>query len=164
MPKTSRHSRLGLRIFVVLLLLVLFGSRLQAQTSGTAALTGTATDATGAVIANATVTATNSGSGQVRTTKTGSDGVYNLTLQPPGNYGIGHILGPGQDNWDMTVSKTFQIRESQTLQFRTEFFNTFNTPQFNNPNTNAGAATGFGQITSTSVNPRPIQFALEFNF
>ena len=81
-----------------------------------------------------------------------------------GNYNIGKILGPPQDDWDMTLSKDIKIKESQSLQFRTEFFNAFNHPQFSNPGANVGAVTGFGQITSTSVNPRLIQFALKYSF
>jgi len=64
----------------------------------------------------------------------------------------------------MTLSKDFRIKESQSLQFRTEVFNAFNHPQFSNPATNAGASTGFGLITSTSVNPRLMQFALKYFF
>jgi len=81
-----------------------------------------------------------------------------------GSYGLGEILGPGQNDWDMTVSKDFKIKESQTLQFRTEFFNTFNHPQFSNPFANVGQASSFGTITSTSVNPRIMQFALKYSF
>jgi hypothetical protein len=81
-----------------------------------------------------------------------------------GNYNIGKILGPGQNDWDMTLSKDIKIKESQSVQFRTEFFNAFNHPQFSNPGANVGASTGFGQITSTSVNPRLIQFALKYSF
>jgi hypothetical protein len=80
-----------------------------------------------------------------------------------GSFGLGGILGPGQNNWDMTVSKTFRIREAQTLQFRTEFFNTFNHPQFNNPFANV-ALGNFGTFNGTSVNPRLIQFALKYLF
>ena len=85
------------------------------------------------------------------------------TVTGYGNYGLGQILGPGQFNFDMTVVKTFKIRESQSLQFRSEFFNTFNHAQFNSPGTNAAQAS-LGQITSTSVNPRLIQFALKYSF
>ena len=89
-----------------------------------------------------------------------------------GNSGSGILLGPGQFNWDMSALKTTRITEKQTLQFRAEFFNIFNHPQFTNPNAGQGAiyslpdrASGsFGQITSTSVNPRVIQFALKYMF
>jgi Carboxypeptidase regulatory-like domain len=82
-----------------------------------------------------------------------------------GNYGFGNILGPGQDNWDMSLAKQFRIHEAQSLEFRTEIYNTFNHPQFSNlPGSDVQNGTGMGQITTTSVNPRVIQFALKFLF
>jgi hypothetical protein len=84
-----------------------------------------------------------------------------------GNSGFGTILGPGQFNFDMNfqkVTKVGGIREDGTLVFRTEFFNVFNHPQFNNPAVVDVSKTNFGQITSTSVNPRLIQFALKYQF
>ena len=78
---------------------------------------------------------------------------------------------PGQFNFDATLQKTTKVgglREDATLVFRTELFNMFNHAQFNNP-TGTGAQldvskSTFGQITSTSVNPRLIQFALKYVF
>jgi hypothetical protein len=84
-----------------------------------------------------------------------------------GNSGYGIILGPGQFNFDATIQKTTKvggIREDSTLVFRTEFFNVFNHPQFNNPAVVDVSKSTFGQITSTSVNPRLIQFALKYVF
>jgi hypothetical protein len=84
-----------------------------------------------------------------------------------GNAGIGQILGPGQFNWDMSLIKTTRVgglREDATLTFRTEFFNAFNHPQFNNPAVDDVSQSRFGVITSTSVNPRLIQFALKYAF
>jgi hypothetical protein len=83
-----------------------------------------------------------------------------------GDGGLGTVLGPGQNNWDISVSKTTTVgglHEGATLEFRSEFFNAFNHPQFTNPVTNVNSA-AFGQITSTSVNPRLIQFALKYSF
>jgi hypothetical protein len=84
--------------------------------------------------------------------------------------GAGNILGPGQDNWDMTIAKLIKIREGQSLQFRAEFFNTFNHPQFANISDTdandyrAANGGGFGNITVLSVNPRVLQFALKYLF
>jgi Carboxypeptidase regulatory-like domain/TonB-dependent Receptor Plug Domain len=80
-----------------------------------------------------------------------------------GNMGGGAVLGPGQNNWDMSLAKSFTIREGQSLQFRSEYFNTFNHAQFSNPTTVASAP-NFGQISTTSVSPRIIQLALKFLF
>jgi hypothetical protein len=82
-----------------------------------------------------------------------------------GNLGFGNILGPPQANWDMALGKLFKIHEAQSLQFRTEFYNSFNHPQFSNlPGSDVAAGTSMGQITTTSVSPRVIQFALKFLF
>lgn len=83
-----------------------------------------------------------------------------------GNSGVGIANGPAQDNTDIALIKKTAIRwphEGTNIEFRAEFFNAFNTPQFANPDTNFTDAT-FGKITSTAVNPRIIQFALKFNF
>src|SRR6202044_1959502 len=77
-----------------------------------------------------------------------------------GNSGVGIVLGPGQFNWDITIVKTTRITERQTLIFRTEFFNAFNHAQFSNPVLTLGQT--FGEITSTSVNPRIIQFGVKY--
>ena len=80
-----------------------------------------------------------------------------------GNMGGGVVLGPGQVNFDTSLSKVFTVREGKTVQFRSEFFNLFNHAQFANPSVAANQAT-FGQITSTSVSPRVIQLALKYSF
>jgi hypothetical protein len=84
-----------------------------------------------------------------------------------GNSGLGVILGPGQSNWDMSLAKTTTvggIREGATLEFRAEFFNTFNHPQFANPATGVATPATYGHITSDTVSPRVIQFALKYAF
>ena len=86
-----------------------------------------------------------------------------------GNSSVGLVRGPGQRDIDMAVERTIPITESQRFRFRTEFFNLTNTANFNNPTSNltAGPAFGappFGIITSTSNNPRIIQFALKYQF
>ena len=83
-----------------------------------------------------------------------------------GNIGVGTIRGPDQDNWDIAIIKRFYPswpNDAANLEFRSEFFNAFNTPQFSNPSTSVSSTT-FGRITSTSVSPRVIQFALKLNF
>jgi hypothetical protein len=84
-----------------------------------------------------------------------------------GNSGLGIVLGPGQFNWDATIQKTTIVgglRENASLVFRVEMFNTFNHPQFSNPGVVDVSKSTFGQITSASVNPRLIQFALKYVF
>jgi hypothetical protein len=82
-----------------------------------------------------------------------------------GNTGVGILLGPGQFNFDTSLTKSTRIKERFNLQFRSEFFNIMNHPQFSNPGTLAVSSPGsFGQITTTSVNPRIIQFGLKLLF
>jgi hypothetical protein len=85
-----------------------------------------------------------------------------------GNMGVGVIMGPGQFNFDTSLVKSTRvggIHEDAVLQFRAEFFNLFNHPQFNIPaGLNFGSPGNFGQITSTSVNPRLVQLALKYVF
>jgi hypothetical protein len=81
-----------------------------------------------------------------------------------GNSGVGIVMGPGQFNWDISLVKLTKITERQTLQFRAEFFNAFNTAQFGNPATSLSTPATFGQITTTTVNPRLIQLALKYMF
>jgi hypothetical protein len=76
------------------------------------------------------------------------------------------LLGPGQFNWDIALVKNTKIggiREDGTLEFRTEFFNAFNHPMFTNPGSAVGTGS-FGVISSTSVGPRIMQFALKYTF
>jgi hypothetical protein len=81
-----------------------------------------------------------------------------------GNSPVGIITGPGQWNWDMSVQKNTKVTEWGTLQFRAEFYNLWNHPQFNNPTSTAYTTATFGLIQSTSVEPRVIQFGLKFLF
>jgi hypothetical protein len=83
-----------------------------------------------------------------------------------GNSGAGIIDGPGQHVFDLALIKRTKLgwpNEAASIEFRTEFFNAFNTPNFANPDTSFTNPT-FGRITATSVNPRLIQFALKLNF
>lgn len=85
---------------------------------------------------------------------------------PRGTYGSsgrGMFRGPGQWNLDFSVFKDFKASERFTAQFRTEFFNLFNHANFGNPTVNLDSAS-FGQIDSTSVNARLVQFALKLKF
>jgi hypothetical protein len=81
-----------------------------------------------------------------------------------GNAGRADVLGPGQFNFDFSISKKTAIRENNSLEFRAEAFNIFNHPQFGNPAANVAAPSSFGELTSTNVGPRIIQFALRYAF
>jgi hypothetical protein len=84
-----------------------------------------------------------------------------------GNAGRDILRGPGQLNFDASIGRELNVRgfrENGKLQFRAEFFNFANHPQFNNPGSNRGAATTFGIISIAAVSPRIVQFALKYTF
>jgi len=83
-----------------------------------------------------------------------------------GNSATGIVDGPGQANLDIALLRAVGLNwptEHSRLQFRVEFYNAFNHPQFANPDSNFTSPT-FGVITSTAVNPRVGQFAVRFAF
>lgn len=95
----------------------------------------------------------------------------NNVLGSFGNAGRNIILGPGYQNWDISVFKAFPVREAMRFEFRAESFNTWNhvNPQFANPDTiDTNTATELGSsnfgIPSAARAPRRIQFALKFYF
>jgi hypothetical protein len=80
-----------------------------------------------------------------------------------GTLGRNTLRAPSLFNLDFSFAKKFKIRESKELQFRSEFFNGLNHPQFGLPNSTVGVG-GAGTITSTQRSNRQIQFALRFAF
>ena len=80
-----------------------------------------------------------------------------------GNSGRNVLRGPGRVNLDLSLFKAFPILERVQLQFRAEFFNLFNTPQFDLPFATIGSP-GAGTVTSLVGNPRQIQFGLRLAF
>ncbi len=88
------------------------------------------------------------------------------------------IEGPGFNRWDLSLFKNFKVTERVRMEFRSEFFNILNHPNFNQPNFggNGVVAIGgsgnftnatFGEIGSTRDNPldpRELQFALKLYF
>ena len=77
------------KLFVISLLAAASVSSVIGQSQANAAdLTGTVVDPNGAVVAGATVTARNTGTGIERTTTSGDDGTYSLIGLPPGEYDV----------------------------------------------------------------------------
>jgi len=72
----------------------------------------------------------------------------------------------GVVNFDFAVFKKTSITERLNVEFRTEFFNLFNHPQFGPPNGTCCSDNNanFGVVTNTVNLPRLIQFGLKFNF
>jgi len=97
-------------------------------------------------------------------------------LPAPGTFGNlqrDFLPGPGIVDVDFATMKETQIREKLRLQFRAEFFNILNHPNFALPNASAFVQTAdgggapnptFGKITATTTSSRQIQFALKLMF
>ena len=96
----------------------------------------------------------------------------------PGQFGTCapyQFYGPGIQTWDLSVFKQFKFTERWQLQFRAEFFNAFNHPNFANPNADIGSPASFGKVNNTLApilgtdsggpgDPREIQFGLKLYF
>jgi len=86
-----------------------------------------------------------------------------------GNSGRNILQGPGTKNVDFSFFKNTPITEGKVLQLRAEFFNLFNTPEFNNPGATVTAGT-FGKVSSAGSEPvfqrleRQIQVAAKITF
>lgn len=89
-----------------------------------------------------------------------ADGTY-------GTLGRDTFTGPGLADLDWSLLKETRLGERLHLQFRAEFFNLLNRPNFNSPNlivfTSAAGipSSAAGVITSTSTASRQIQFGLK---
>lgn len=88
-----------------------------------------------------------------------------FTANTPGSFGTSGrnaLVGPGLVNVNTGVYKNFKVLERHEFQFRTEFFNLFNRPNFANP-VSTLTSPAFGRIQST-MGARQIQFALKYAF
>jgi hypothetical protein len=74
----------------------------------------------------------------------------------------GPVIGPGYVDADISLQKNFPISESMKLQFRADFLNAFNHPNFAVPNDSVGTST-FG-VTTATQDAREMQFALKLYF
>lgn len=86
---------------------------------------------------------------------------------PAGQFTIGNssrnpVRGPGLQNADLMLGKTFRVTERVRFEFRAEVFNVTNTPPFSDPNGSFGTP-AFGTI-ATAGNPRDFEFAGKIHF
>lgn len=70
--------------------------------------------------------------------------------------------GTGFQNWNLALFKNFRVTESQGLQFRADFFNFPNHPNWGGVDTNPRDAT-FGKVTS-KTSERNVQLSLRYTF
>jgi hypothetical protein len=74
----------------------------------------------------------------------------------------GPVIGPGYTDVDISMQKNFPITETMRVQFRTDFLNVFNHPNFAVPNDTCCSGT-FG-VSNATQDARQLQFALKFYF
>ncbi len=86
----------------------------------------------------------------------------NSPVQQFGTAGRNIAQGPGYADWDFSAFKDIQVTEGKEFQFRVEFFNFLNHPNFRLPDSDISSPT-FNQILEAQA-PRLIQFALKFLF
>jgi hypothetical protein len=87
-----------------------------------------------------------------------------------GNLGFDALRGPGRDNWNLSLFKSFVISESRGSSFELRFatFNTWNHTQFKGDANNGGIGTAvgsgnFGNVTQ-AFDPRELQLGAKLTF
>ncbi len=87
-----------------------------------------------------------------------------------GNLGHNVVRGPGRDNWNLSLFKSFVISESRgsRFEFRAESFNTWNHTQFRGDYNGGGISTNFGAsnfgAVTAAFDPRVFQFGAKLIF
>jgi len=89
--------------------------------------------------------------------------ISQFTPQPPFTLNtlsiqLNDLRVPGINKWDLTALKKIRITERVEFRLQAEFYNAFNTPQFNVPNSTV-TSPNFGRITSTVIAPRLVQLS-----
>ena len=82
-----------------------------------------------------------------------------------GNLGRNALRGPAYHNYDMSLFRSFPLRDQIKLEFRGEAFNLLNTPHWGNPVANLNSSQ-FGQTVSLApgTNNRQVNVALRLLF
>ena len=84
-----------------------------------------------------------------------------------GNLGHDALRGPGRDNWNLSLFKSFVLSESRgsRLELRAESFNTWNHTQFKGDVQNGGISTSLGSgnfgIVTNAYDPRVFQLGVK---
>lgn len=80
-----------------------------------------------------------------------------------GDSRIGNLRGPDLVNFDFVLQKHFVVGDFGQFEFRSEFFNLFNHPNFGLPS-NQVDVPGGASVTSTASNNREVELALKYTF
>jgi hypothetical protein len=143
------------RPVTLLAFLVIFTSAAFAQLT-TADILGTVTDATGAVVPNASVVLTNLGTNEKRTTQSNASGDYNFTLLPVGHYSIS-VKATGFEasiTKDLSVEAGDRARNDIHLQLGAE--STVVEVTASTPLLQADSATVSSTVTAKAVQDLPL--------
>jgi hypothetical protein len=129
----------------------------QTTPAGTVALSSTASAALAALCTASAADDSSSAfpGGPLGTGTLGAVGCFaqgHSAMTPPavgnfGNMARNPFRDPGFRDWDLSVTKNFQFQERLKAQFRAEFFNVLNHPNFANP---YGGSNGFGENDPSS--------------
>ena len=96
------------------------------------------------------------------------DGKDIFVAPAPGTFAVsgwrGSYYNPGIQTWNISLTKSFQLTERQSVRFRSEFFNFPNRANWNSPGSNPNNSDTFGKITSKTDDRRQIQFSLRYEF
>lgn len=87
----------------------------------------------------------------------------NTALGTFGNSSVGTERGPGFQQYDFSLFKSFPTFREQKLMLRLDAFNAFNTTSLGNPDNGYGDST-FGEITSVRSIPRQLQVSATYSF
>ncbi|MFZ0581727.1 MAG: TonB-dependent receptor [Candidatus Acidiferrales bacterium] len=88
----------------------------------------------------------------------------------PGNVRRNTYYGPSYKNFDMVIAKNTKITERFTLEFRSEFYNVFNHPNFQQPDNFITDGALFGQSSAEvgrndgTTGARQLQFGMKLHF
>ncbi len=95
--------------------------------------------------------------------------LYRSVLQPQGarygNAGRGTVQAPGLVNVDLSVHRTFNVRDTQRFEVRLEVYNALNHPNFvlEDGRTNQFGTPSFG-VFGKALPARQLQVALKYSF
>ena len=81
-----------------------------------------------------------------------------------GNAGRYILVGPGLNTMDVSLAKSFRLREKASLSFRLEAFNAMNHANYDIPNNNISTANLVGVVSGTITPARQLQFAVRLDF
>jgi len=81
-----------------------------------------------------------------------------------GNAGVGTEHAPDFKNVDFSLAKKFNMSERRYVDFRADFFNIANHPNFGPPGATVSSTGSFGVISSQIGSARVIQMVLKYYF